>query len=357
MAVQAPAPPAAPGEPAGLAVDDETWDRFVAAAPGASYLQTTPWARVKAPNGWEATRVVAGSDDTTVGAQVLTRRVPGLPWRFGYAPRGPIAREFERAAVGEFTGALRERARALHVSHVRVDPEVEEGAPLSRWLAQLGWRPAPEVQPTSTRLIDLAQGEEALWSGMHRKCRQSVNKARRAGIRVVDADGEDLRDFYRIHAEAAVRAGISPRTEATYRAIWNAFAPRGMALLLFAESASGERLATIFLVGCGQRIVDLYGGTTREGASARANYIVKWEAMLRARSAGFALYDLWGMPHPGIAQFKAGFGGREVRYVGAWDLVVDRLGRTALEAGIRLRSGYARWRRGTGPGAGAEATS
>ncbi len=357
MAVYAPAPTAPPTDPAALAVDDDAWDRFVAGAPGASYLQTTPWAAVKAPNGWRVTRVVAASGATTVGAQVLARSVPGLPWRFGYAPRGPIAGEFGRDAVAEFTEALRERARASRMSHVRVDPEVDEAAPLAGWLEQTGWTPGPDIQPRSTRLIDLTQGEDALWSAMHRKCRQSVNKARRAGIRVVEGGRGDLADFYRIHSDAAGRAGISPRAEATYRAIWDAFAPRGMALLLFAESAVRERVATIFLVGCGPRIVDLYGGTTREGASSRANYVVKWEAMLRARSGGFGVYDLWGMPHPGIAQFKAGFGGREVRYVGAWDLVVNPLGRAALEAGIRVRARYARLRRGAaGDGAPEEAS-
>jgi hypothetical protein len=36
---------------------------------------------------------------------------------------------------------------------------------------------------------------------------------------------------------------------------------------------------------------------------------------------------MWGgLAFPGIAHFKAGFGGREVRYIGAWDLVLDPLG-------------------------------
>ena len=36
---------------------------------------------------------------------------------------------------------------------------------------------------------------------------------------------------------------------------------------------------------------------------------------------------------PGIAHFKAGFGGREVRYVGGWDLVLDPVGRRVYETG------------------------
>ena len=43
------------------------------------------------------------------------------------------------------------------------------------------------------------------------------------------------------------------------------------------------------------------------------------------------------MAHPGIEQFKAGFGGRELRYVGAWELVVNPLVHGAVGGARRLR--------------------
>ena len=76
-----------------------------------------------------------------------------------------------------------------------------------------------------------------------------------------------------------------------------------------------------------------------------------------AREAGATSYDLWGLAHPGIAHFKTGFGGREVRYVGAWDLVLDPLGRRAYETAQAVRVRIARRRRpgsaATGYAAGA----
>jgi peptidoglycan pentaglycine glycine transferase (the first glycine) len=89
------------------------------------------------------------------------------------------------------------------------------------------------------------------------------------------------------------------------------------------------------VIASGRRMTELYGGMSVAGADVHANYLLKWEAIRRARDEGFAEYDLWGLAHPGIAHFKAGFGGREVRYVGAWDLVIDPLGRAALEVGRR----------------------
>ena len=67
-------------------------------------------------------------------------------------------------------------------------------------------------------------------------------------------------------------------------------------------------------------------------------------------------YDLWGLATGGIAHFKTGFGGREVRYIGAWDLVLDRLGRPVYDAGAaRTRCGWRRRRHGLDGGASAAA--
>jgi lipid II:glycine glycyltransferase (peptidoglycan interpeptide bridge formation enzyme) len=124
--------------------------------------------------------------------------------------------------------------------------------------------------------------------------------------------------------------------------VWDAFAPAAMARLLFARAPDGEPLATLFLLGCGRRMTELYGGMSVAGAEAHANYLLKWEAIRRAREEGFAEYDLWGLASPGIAHFKAGFGGREVSYVGAWELVLDPLGRATLEVGRRVSMTVAR---------------
>lgn len=326
--------------------DAAAWDAAVAASSTPTHLQTTAWAAIKAPNGWTAFRLAGQLADREVGAQVLVRRPRPLPWGMGYVPRGPIvtAGSLDRDAMGAFTRRVREAARSHRLGYVRIEPEAEAGRGLERELLRLGWRRAPHVQPESTRIIDLSAGQEAIWDGLHRKCRQSITKSERLGVRVVDADGVRLSEFYAIHTDAMRRAGIAARAERTYRDMWEALAPRGMARLLFAEATdSNEAIATLFLVSCGPRVVDLYGGTTAEGGQRRANYLLKWEAIRRCAEAGLTGYDLWGLPRAGITQFKSGFGGREVHYVGAWDLTTDRVGRLALSAGETARSRYRRW--------------
>lgn len=362
---------------AAAALDDPAaWNAFVQAADPGSYLQLAPWADVKRVNGWASTRVGAGADaggpvgltGIAIGAQVLLRRPGPLPWAFAYAPRGPVTPAWRPALVASFTDAARASlARSgRRVSHLRIDPEVEldgphdPGGSLRAALGAAGWRPAPAIQPASTRLIDLRADEAALWSDLRKKWRQYVNRARAGGITIEDADEASLSTFYAIYRETAARAGFLIRTEAAYRDIWRAYRPLGLARLLLARDPGGTPVAALFLVRCGTRIVEPYGGMTQAGADSRANYLLKWEAIRTSREAGASTYDLWGLAHPGIAHFKAGFGGREVRYIGAWDLVLDRLGRSVYGLAQRGRAWVERRRHGMGrgtvaaPGTGAD---
>jgi peptidoglycan pentaglycine glycine transferase (the first glycine) len=358
------------------AVDPSDWDRFVEASDPGSYLQSSAWARVKAVNRWSAHRLAAGGIGTAaatgrtasdasdrIGAQVLVRRPRPMPWGFGYAPRGPVATAWTPDALAALTATLRDELpkRAGRVSHVRIDPEIEADGPLDpegslrRDLASAGWRPAAPIQPNATRIIDLRADEDALWGDLRKKWRQYVNKARTGGIVIVDGDDERLGEFYRIYRETADRAGFLIRTEGAYRDVWDAFAPTGHARLLFAQTPDGEPQATLFLVRSGSRVVEPYGGMTAVGADSRANYLLKWEAIRSSRAAGATTYDLWGLATGGIAHFKTGFGGREVRYVGAWDLVLDPLGRRAYEMAQRVRVTWARRRGGIDGGTNAAA--
>ncbi|MFI5226021.1 MAG: lipid II:glycine glycyltransferase FemX, partial [Candidatus Limnocylindrales bacterium] len=264
------------GEPAAPA--DDAWDRFVAADPLATYLQLSAWARVKAPNGWRSRRVVVGTGDESpdgpgadgpawrIGGQVLLQRPRLVPWTFAYAPRGPLVRRWDEAAVRRWTEALRATAWGERVAHVRMDPEVEAGGTddadgmLRRALAAAGWRPAPTVQPKVTRVVDLRADEASLWSGLRKKWRQYVNKARAAEVRVVDVGEDQLPAFHALMAETASRAGTRIRAESAYRDVWEAYAPSGAARILFALGGDGEPQAALFLLRCGDRVVEPYGG-------------------------------------------------------------------------------------------------
>lgn len=317
-----------------LQIDDAAWDAWVAATPPAFHLQQSAWAEVKAANGWRAERIVVDAGSGPAGLQLLVRRLGPGPFSVGYAPRGPVMTRWDAASVAALTAALRTRARALRLTHVTIDPGESDPA-IDTLLRAAGWRGADLVQHDRSRIVPLGDGEAAVWGGLRSKWRQYVGKAERAGVVVTEGGRDDLGTFHAILSETAQRTGFFARDAGAYRATWDAFARRGAARLLIARLPGGEPVAALFLVRCGGRMAEPYGGMTEAGAASRANYLLKWESIRRAIAEGADRYDMWGIAHPGIEQFKEGFGGSELRYVGAYDLVTLPLARDLLVAGRR----------------------
>jgi lipid II:glycine glycyltransferase (peptidoglycan interpeptide bridge formation enzyme) len=321
--------------------DAAAWNAFVEAAPFRSFPQLWEWGELREPSGWRPLRIAVGPDPSTplAGAQVLVRQVPVLGWRLAYVPRGPLGDLNDQRTRDALFAALRTLARTERIATLKVDPEATPDDPYGQFLLAAPWRSAARVQPPKTRQIDLATPEDELLANLRKKHRQYIHKAERDGVTVerLDANADEqtvtqaLADFYRIYIHTAERAGFAARAEPYYERVWRLFAPNGHASLDFA-TLKGERVATLFHFTCGDRAAEAYGGMTDDGAESRANYLLKWEGILGFKRAGFAVYDLWGLATGGIAQFKEGFGGREVIYVGARDLPL----RPAEDAALRL---------------------
>ena len=322
--------------------DRAAWNPFVESAQYRSFPQLWEWGELRKPFGWVPLRIGVGENPASpprAAAQVLLRRVPALGWRLAYVPRGPVGDLDEPPVREALFAALRSLARTDGVATLKVDPEASSEEPYGAALLAPPWRGAEKVQPPRTRLIDLAAGEEELHGALKRKHRQYVNKAERAGIAVEALDGSvdeataqaALDDFYRIYTHTAERAGFVARARHYYERVWALFAPSGHARLAFA-TRDGERLAALFHFLCGDRVAEAFGGMTDAGAESRANYLLKWESIIGFKREGYATYDMWGLATGGIAQFKEGFGGRQVDYVGARDMPL----RAAEDAALRL---------------------
>jgi lipid II:glycine glycyltransferase (peptidoglycan interpeptide bridge formation enzyme) len=325
--------------------DAAAWNAFVESAPYHAFPQLWEWGEVRAMGGWRPVRLAIGPsrEAPVAGAQLLLRRLPIVGWHLAYGPRGPIG-DLDAPTVREaLVRALRALGRDEKIATVRADPEARLGTPYGEALLADPWRAAPKIQPPTTRVVDLTVGEDALRANLKRKHRQYVNKAERAGVTIERFDGATppdvigpaLADFNRIYRHTADRAGFVARQPFYYERVWSIFAPSGRVRLSFALR-DGERVAALFHFTCGERAVESYGGMTDAGAEARANYLLKWAALADFAGEGFRVYDMWGLATGGIRQFKEGFGGEEIEYVGARDLSlrapIDAMLRVAIPA-------------------------
>jgi len=227
---------------------------------------------------------------------------------------------------------------------LRVDPPETEFTGKFK-LEEMGFRKLSwEIQPKNTLLLDLHMAEEQLLHQMKPKTRYNIHLSTRKGVVVEELpDAKKMRVFWELMRETTERDGFSPHPYLYYVNLLESLGPRGMAEL-FIASYHRRPLAAAIVTYFGSCATYLHGASSDNIRGAMAPHLIQWAAIRAAKQHGMHWYDLGGIapegarshPWSGITRFKKGFGGREVAYVGAYDLLYDawwyrlyRLGRWA----------------------------
>ncbi len=322
--------------------DASAWSAFLARTTSGDFLHDWAWADVAAFDGQPQRRFVLTDDDEIVAiVAAQARRILGGR-EFWYVPHGPVL-DYRDPRAGERVRALviglREVSRRHRAVAVKLEPRLEHDDPLLAVFGGRGLRRTGEsLQVLHTRIVELHDDDEALMAGFDKDTRYSVRRAEREGVEVtIVGDATDQRpidDLHALVAETQARAGFPLPPLERYRIAWRALAGAGGAAILEARR-EGELLASGMVVMEGDRSFYLFSGSRREerGEPKRyASYALQSAMMRLARSRGSRSHDLWGVAPPdagpehswhGVGLFKKGFGGREVRWAGSWDLVVD----------------------------------
>jgi lipid II:glycine glycyltransferase (peptidoglycan interpeptide bridge formation enzyme) len=134
----------------------------VESIPGASFMQSSPWARVKSLSNWKPLRVVLFRENRIVGgAQILLKPIPLLGY-LGYLTYGPLA-ENDSNTRNAVIQAVTSAARQHRVRYLLTQP------PEFVWhdaLTQSGFladSPASSTIIDTTLILDLAPEPRLCW--------------------------------------------------------------------------------------------------------------------------------------------------------------------------------------------------
>ncbi|MBI2324259.1 MAG: peptidoglycan bridge formation glycyltransferase FemA/FemB family protein [Chloroflexi bacterium] len=298
--------------------EEASWDDLVLATNRAHILQTKGWAEAKALGGWRAERYVLGDGGV---AQVLLK-----PLRFGltmaYCPRGPLA----VGSIADAIAALRVALRRHRCVALLCDPEVPETDSVLDALRAAGVRRSPVyVQPRRTLLMNPEIGPEVLMASMRKKTRQYIRKAERAGV--VTEETDDLERFHRVLRIVGERDRFAVHSLEYFERLRSGLGGR---LHVLVARIGDEDVGALMLARMAERAWELYGGWSGTHAGERPFYLLKWRAIQRMRQLGVGRYDMWGLsetaddPLAGVTEFKLGFGGDVVEWIGALETPVTR---------------------------------
>jgi lipid II:glycine glycyltransferase (peptidoglycan interpeptide bridge formation enzyme) len=333
---------AAPPLELDVVADRTSWDDLVVTSTGGNILQSYQWGQFRSELDWHPARVALGPGDRLVaGAQILFRTTP--LGKLAYVPRGPVLAPGQEELLPELLAALHRFAREQGAMALKIEPDWPDNLGMSNRLRAMGYRPAPAMQPRSTTVLDLTDDDRRLRAALSPRTRHNVGYATRRGVEVTWEDAASLPVFYDLLQQTSQRHHFPIRPLAYYEHLWRHLAINSQVRLAVARY-EGQPLSAALLLTMGQSAYYMYGGSSSAHRGLPASDLLQWEAIRWARSAGYTTYDFWGIPDEvgrqasrrasegeadepvsrhlwGVYHYKRGFGGRLVRYLGAYDYV------------------------------------
>ncbi|MCQ2595248.1 MAG: peptidoglycan bridge formation glycyltransferase FemA/FemB family protein [Treponemataceae bacterium] len=229
---------------------------------------------------------------------------------------------------------------------IRFDPPLRYFEPLqkqqfTKLCKKTGFKkPASDIQPPDTVILNLSPDAETLLASMKNKWRYNIRLAQKKGVVVNRFGAEAIDDFYKLYIETSKRDGIALHSKNYYKDLFECAqninaenVNEKPQVSLYMASFEGENLAAIITLFTKNQAIYLYGASSNSHRNLMPAYLLQWQAIQDAKNHGCQSYDFYGIPptddesHPmhGLYRFKTGFGGEIVHRTGSMDVNLSPL--------------------------------
>lgn len=294
-------------------------------------IQSYEWGEFRQKTGVRVRRIgVFEKKDLKSVYQVTFHPLPFGQLTVGYLPKSVIP-------PNSVCNHLKKMGQEEKAVFIKLEPEVEREKIKDKniWhlLQQNDLVKSPKtIFSPHTFYLDLQKNEEELFSAMRQKTRYNIRLAQNHGVKIEEkSDQKSFSLFLKLQRETAARQKFFIHPDSYYQKMWETLAPAKMAHLLLA-SYKKEPLCAWILFRFKDTLYYPYGGSTQTHKNLMASNLVAWEAIRLGKKLGCKTFDFWGAlgENPdsrdswyGFHRFKAGYGGKLVSYIGAYDLVIN----------------------------------
>lgn len=324
------------------------FDAFVASHPKGHMMQSSAWGKVK--KEWEWKGFISRASDGKIKGTcaVLIRKMPIVPWKMMYAPRGPVCDLADKETVTELMTAAREYGEKNKAYAFTVDTDaLITNTDYTELLRSLGFAFKDNALEYNTiqsryifRLALNGESDEEAMALIHPKARNCVRRAIKEGVEIVEKGPESVEEFHKIMLVTGERDNFATRGPEYFKRVMDAFGDN--ARICFAYY-NGEAIGCTLHVQYGDKVWWLYGASSNEHRDLQPNYLLQWEAIKWTISRGCKWYDLRGgypdenNPLHGIFMFKKKFCREYMEFMGEADLIISKTGFAAVNAAQKFR--------------------
>ncbi len=309
------------------------WEGFLSQYPEVNFLQSWYWGEFHKAIGNKIHRSGFYKNDQLVGVMLCVVE-DAKRGRYLIVPAGPLIDWKDTGQVEAFVDEIKRIAKLNGCIFVRVRPQLKSSDFSKRLFSKYGFKSAPmHLHAELTSQVVLTKTKEELLASMRKSTRYEIRKSISLGVKVTSTnDPSALRDFYNLQVETSKRQNFIPFTYKFLKEQFEIFSKIGKALL-YSAMFEKKLLAQAFIIFYGKEAVYHYGASTKEGRKYPGAYLIQWEAIKEAKRRGMKRYNFWGVAPKeqkdhrfyGVSVFKRGFGGQDVNYLHAQDLIIDKL--------------------------------
>ncbi len=339
-----------------------------------NYCQTVSWGDLKAITGWQSHYVgVIENNQFVCLALLISKHIFGNKSIF-YAPRGFLTDYNNYEILAFFTKEIKKYIKKHHGIVLKIDPFVEycqrnkDGVIVSshnknglvNFLKHLGYHHngftigyTKEIQYRWSFYLPIDKSISDIMLNMDKRCRRSLKKAQKYPLITKEVNSQNIKEFKKIMEHTCKRHNCFDRTISYYQKIKEVFNDKALLLIVYLDKeqyltyfkedklydkikAETEKLIPL---SAGVFIYDkyymhyVYGGTYKEYMPFMAQYKLQFDMIKYAKTKKLPLYDFGGISGNfvlgskdyGVYEFKRGFGGNVIEYIGEFDFVVNRL--------------------------------
>lgn len=315
--------------------ENVTFDEFMSSSKYSSIYQSFQWGEIRKYDDWDVVRLIAVDSKQIVGAlSCLYRKTPLFSKRIYYIPRGPILDFTSKNAYDIFDALflkIAEFARRENGLYIRLSPNIEQMAHFYDFIIKYNlYRVRYPILHSTTYRLDLSKTEDQLFKSMESRVKYDIRRAVRENVNIISDDGgeEYLEAFYCLLDQVSVRNKFPIYSYEMMQYIWQLLTSLEMCKIFLAR-INDKIVSGAFLLLFGDKCIYQWGGSIR--TKINPNQLLHWEIMRWAKSKGFRIYDLQGIPENvkegdelwGIYLFKRGFGGQRTQLVGEYDYILS----------------------------------
>lgn len=317
-----------------IVTNKKIWEKFVLSQSPKSFLQSWEWGEVNEDCGNKVIRMGFFNNEKLVGIAQFIEQNAKRGKHF-IVPGGPLFDWTDKSLVGKFMSTAKEICVNSGAWFVRLRPEILDTKENRSIFRKFGFVQSPmHLNAENTWILDISKDPEVLLSEMRKSTRYLIKRSLAEKDFSIERTTEPAKTkvLTRLQVDTVKRHKFVGFSDKLFESQIDRFGKNGNAYFYVAKH-KGKAHAAAIIIHYGDTAYYHHSASSNESKKFPIAYRLQWEIIMDAKKRGLKYYNFWGVSpteNPkhrfyGVTIFKKGFGGFQVDWLHAQDMVVSKL--------------------------------